>query len=75
MEIHYYEIIVLHYEVFYIILALFFSVGFECRCGHVYCGIHRYADKHECPFDYRALGREQIEKHNPKVVAAKIQKI
>jgi len=27
--------------------------GFECRCGNLYCGIHRYSDKHDCTFDYK----------------------
>merc|ERR1712066_1049496 len=25
--------------------------GFACRCGGMYCGIHRYSDKHNCTFD------------------------
>ena len=49
--------------------------GFECRRGHIFCALHRYASKHSCSFDYKALGREELERRNPKVVAAKIQKI
>eukprot|EP00002_Diphylleia_rotans_P013503 TRINITY_DN2640_c0_g1_i1.p1 TRINITY_DN2640_c0_g1~~TRINITY_DN2640_c0_g1_i1.p1 ORF type:complete len:193 (-),score=30.90 TRINITY_DN2640_c0_g1_i1:583-1161(-) len=49
--------------------------GFKCRCDNVFCGDHRYADKHECPFDYKAHDRSQLEKANPAVVGAKIQKI
>ena len=49
--------------------------GFECRCGSLFCSLHRYADKHECSFDYKKMGREEIQKRNPKVVAAKIEKI
>jgi len=49
--------------------------GFECRCGGLFCGIHRYSDKHECSFDYKALGADQISKANPLVVAAKVNKI
>merc|ERR1719232_207314 len=25
--------------------------GFTCRCGGLFCSIHRYSDKHECKFD------------------------
>ncbi|XP_077996862.1 AN1-type zinc finger protein 6-like [Glandiceps talaboti] len=49
--------------------------GFECRCGGLYCSIHRYSDKHNCTFDYRAEGQEQIRKNNPVIVGEKIQKI
>lgn len=49
--------------------------GFECRCGGLFCSIHRYSDKHECNFDYKELGAEEIRKSNPVVVANKIQKI
>ncbi|XP_070545841.1 AN1-type zinc finger protein 6-like [Ptychodera flava] len=49
--------------------------GFECRCGGLFCSIHRYSDKHNCTFDYRAEGQEQIRKNNPVIVGEKIQKI
>lgn len=49
--------------------------GFECRCGGMYCGLHRYSDKHECSFNYKELAQEQIRKANPVVVGQKIQKI
>ena len=49
--------------------------GFKCRCGPIFCALHRHSYQHSCSFDYKALGREELEKRNPKVVAAKIQKI
>ncbi|XP_061504098.1 AN1-type zinc finger protein 6 isoform X1 [Anopheles gambiae] len=49
--------------------------GFECRCGGLFCAIHRYSDKHECSFDYRELGAAEIRRNNPVVVGEKIQKI
>jgi len=49
--------------------------GFECRCGGLFCSLHRYSDKHKCSFDYHALGAEQIRKANPVVVSEKVQKI
>uniref|UniRef100_A0ACD6A6Q4 Uncharacterized protein n=1 Tax=Avena sativa TaxID=4498 RepID=A0ACD6A6Q4_AVESA len=47
-------------------------LGFRCRCKGTFCSVHRYSDKHECGFDYKTAGREQIAKHNPVVVADKI---
>jgi len=49
--------------------------GFKCRCGYVFCSLHRYSDKHGCSFDYKEVGRQEIEKSNPVVKAEKIQKI
>merc|ERR1719320_2109197 len=49
--------------------------GFTCRCGGLFCSIHRYSDKHECSFDYKALGAEEISKSNPVAVAQKVKKI
>lgn len=49
--------------------------GFKCKCGDVFCSLHRYSEKHDCSFDYKAAGRRDIEKANPVVKAEKIQKI
>jgi len=49
--------------------------GFNCRCGNLFCSVHRYSDKHECPFDYRTAGRDAIAKANPVVKAEKLDKI
>jgi len=49
--------------------------GFECRCGGLYCGLHRYSDKHSCTFNYKEMAQEQIRKNNPVVVGQKIMKI
>jgi len=49
--------------------------GFDCRCGGLYCWEHRYSDKHNCQFDYKELGQDQIRKNNPIVIGEKIQKI
>ncbi|XP_046688149.1 zinc finger A20 and AN1 domain-containing stress-associated protein 11-like [Homalodisca vitripennis] len=40
--------------------------GIKCRCGGLYCGIHRYLDKHDCSFDYRELGAQEIWRNNPR---------
>jgi len=49
--------------------------GFTCRCGGLFCSIHRYSDKHECNFDYKQLGAQEIKKANPVVMAEKVKKI
>eukprot|EP00252_Welwitschia_mirabilis_P013639 TRINITY_DN29_c0_g1_i1.p1 TRINITY_DN29_c0_g1~~TRINITY_DN29_c0_g1_i1.p1 ORF type:complete len:166 (+),score=37.81 TRINITY_DN29_c0_g1_i1:398-895(+) len=49
--------------------------GFRCRCGNTFCSLHRYSDKHNCPFDYKAAGRAAIEKANPVIKAEKVDKI
>ena len=35
----------------------------------------RYAEAHECKFDYKSAGRQQLAKNNPLVQAAKIDKL
>lgn len=50
-------------------------IGFNCKCGNLFCSAHRYSDKHECPFDYRGAGRDAIAKANPVVKAEKLDKI
>ncbi|NXA43162.1 ZFAN5 protein, partial [Eudromia elegans] len=49
--------------------------GFDCRCGKLFCALHRYSDMHACPYDYKAEAAEKIRKENPIVVAEKIQKL
>lgn len=49
--------------------------GFKCRCGNLFCGSHRYSEKHDCPFDYRSAGRDAIAKANPVIKAEKLHKI
>ncbi|CAH8483087.1 unnamed protein product [Schistosoma guineensis] len=49
--------------------------GFSCRCGGLYCSIHRYSDAHNCSYDYRESGQEEIRRSNPQIVCQKVQKI
>ncbi|KAL6468582.1 hypothetical protein MHYP_G00221060 [Metynnis hypsauchen] len=49
--------------------------GFDCRCGNLFCGVHRYSDAHNCSFDYKAEAAEKIRKENPVVVGEKVKKI
>nr|AHB08885.1 zinc finger A20 and AN1 domain-containing stress-associated protein [Suaeda glauca] len=49
--------------------------GFKCRCGLVFCGSHRYPEKHGCTFDYKTVGKDAIAKANPVIKAEKLDKI
>lgn len=51
--------------------------GFKCRCSStaVFCGQHRYAEAHDCCFDYRKMQQEKIAAANPLVQASKVDKI
>jgi len=49
--------------------------GFKCRCGITFCGTHRYPEKHECGYDFKAVGREEIAKANPVIKADKLRRI
>lgn len=46
--------------------------GFECRCGKIFCALHRYSDKHECSFDYEKQGKDLLRAANPVVEDDKI---
>ncbi|KAM7526072.1 hypothetical protein LguiA_015974 [Lonicera macranthoides] len=50
-------------------------MGFRCRCGTTFCGVHRYPEQHGCTFDFKEAGREAIAKANPLIKAAKLDKI
>jgi predicted nucleic acid binding AN1-type Zn finger protein len=49
--------------------------GFTCKCGMLFCGTHRYPEKHECSFDFKTVGKEMIARENPMVMASKLDKI
>ncbi|KAB1224812.1 Zinc finger A20 and AN1 domain-containing stress-associated protein 8 [Morella rubra] len=49
--------------------------GFNCRCGNIFCAVHRYSDKHDCIYDYRTAAQDAIAKANPVVKAEKLDKI
>lgn len=49
--------------------------GFNCRCGNLFCSVHRYSDNHECLYDYRTAASSAIAKANPIIKAEKLDKI
>lgn len=46
-----------------------------CRCGLTFCALHRYAEAHNCTFDYKSEGRRTLQQQNPLVAAPKLPKI
>ena len=48
---------------------------FACRCKSFYCSQHRGSELHNCSFDYKALGKELLNKQNPAVVAQKFERV
>jgi len=48
---------------------------FECKCGYTFCGVHRYADTHECDFDYKSEHTDRLNKQLDKVAPSKFEKI
>ena len=45
------------------------------RCGLTFCAMHRYAEEHNCSYDYKTEGRELLTQTNPVVTAPKLPKI
>jgi len=51
-------------------------LGFDCRCGYVFCSGHRHAgDGHECNFDHVAFDRKRLADTMEVVAASKIEKL
>ncbi|XP_072247083.1 AN1-type zinc finger protein 4 isoform X2 [Leuresthes tenuis] len=51
------------------------ATSYECRCGHNFCATHRYAEAHDCTFDYKSAGRRFLQETNPLISAPKLPKI
>merc|ERR1712233_107554 len=48
---------------------------FECKCGYVFCGKHRYPDSHSCDFDHKKIHQCKLAKDNKVVAPSKLDKI
>jgi hypothetical protein len=46
-----------------------------CKCGLFFCMAHRFADLHNCSYDYKQEQKEKIKKENPAVINDKIVRI
>lgn len=49
--------------------------GFKCKCGLVFCSVHRYSDRHTCSFDYKEAGRAALIRENPLMRDDKVLKL
>eukprot|EP00257_Ricinus_communis_P019574 XP_015578600.1 zinc finger A20 and AN1 domain-containing stress-associated protein 1 [Ricinus communis] len=47
-------------------------LGFGCKCGHLFCGKHRYPEEHKCRFDHKAFGHEVLRLQNPGLQSDKL---
>jgi hypothetical protein len=47
-------------------------MGFKCRCGKTFCGVHRYVKEHSCTFDFKTYDRQNLAKQNPLVAGDKL---
>lgn len=56
------------------LILVFLATAFGCRCGGQYCTKHRLAKEHNCTFDYRRHGIEELKKSNPKITPDKFKK-
>ena len=44
------------------------------RCGSTFCPLHRYAEEHNCSYDYKTEGKNLLTQTNPVVTAPNYQK-
>ncbi|EJW04084.1 hypothetical protein EDEG_01606 [Edhazardia aedis USNM 41457] len=50
------------------------SNNFVCRCGFIFCALHRFDDQHDCSYDFVKDGKEMLQKNNPKVYRGKMDR-
>jgi len=40
-------------------------LGFDCKCGSIFCKLHRHPENHDCDFDSGSRDRENLRRANP----------
>lgn len=50
-------------------------LGYNCKCGYVFCKSHRLPEEHDCDFDFVTVEKEKLKKANPVVAGSKLDKI
>ncbi|XP_022141231.1 zinc finger A20 and AN1 domain-containing stress-associated protein 5-like [Momordica charantia] len=48
-------------------------LGFNCRCGGLFCGRHRFREEHGCGVDMKLIERERLAKQNVEIKGDKLQ--
>lgn len=47
----------------------------RCHCEKVFCAQHRYAEAHNCSYNFKLEGKHILARENPLVIAQKLPKI
>lgn len=47
----------------------------KCHCEKLFCAQHRYAEAHNCSYNFKSEGKEILARENPQVIAQKLPKI
>jgi predicted nucleic acid binding AN1-type Zn finger protein len=47
----------------------------RCRCGQTYCNKHRLPELHQCSWDFKKSGREELTRKLVRVEAEKVTPI
>ena len=47
-------------------------LGFECKCGKMFCSAHLLAESHNCTYDFKTEQCKRLEKKLVKVVNQKV---
>ena len=50
-------------------------LGFKCRCGYIYCKIHRNFTTHDCSYNWKEWDQQNLEKNLQGYENSKIDKI
>ena len=50
-------------------------MGFDCKCGYIYCSKHRHVEDHNCDYDYFKEAQALLKKNNPVIAFDKVSKI
>uniref|UniRef100_M1D265 Stress-associated protein 8 n=1 Tax=Solanum tuberosum TaxID=4113 RepID=M1D265_SOLTU len=48
-------------------------IGFNCKCGGIFCKKHRYPEEHGCVLDFKSIGRAALVKENPLCKVDKLE--
>ena len=47
----------------------------RCKCGNLFCSMHRYAEKHICTYNYKEMYKKELKNNNNLIISEKISKI
>ncbi|KAJ3301456.1 switch-activating protein Sap1 [Kappamyces sp. JEL0829] len=48
---------------------------FTCKCEQHFCSVHRYSDRHDCKYDYKAAAKPSLVQNNPLVKKEKLLRL